>query len=87
MYCIRETRLIPGDTAKRAREYIKTLPKDWLSLIGICKAFYSVTGQLPDTDEAKELGPTIAEILKLEYDYTKAEYLCATNRIIATSRN
>ena len=76
-----------GETLTKARNLINALPKGWLRLIVAGNKFYSAQGQLPDTIEARELGPTIAELLKSKYDYAEANYYPATNSIIVTSRD
>jgi hypothetical protein len=86
MYHIKDTRHVPGELAVRAREYMKTLPLGWITVTQSCKAFTSGIGFLEDTAEARELGPTIAEILKWEYDFDKADYHAASNCITVRSR-
>lgn len=86
MYHIKDTRHVPGELAVMAREYMKTLPLGWITVTQSCKTFISGIGFLEDTAEARELGPTIAEILKWEYDFDKADYHAASNCITVRSR-
>ena len=86
MYHIKNTRYVPGDLAVRAREYLKTLPRGWLTVTQRCRAFTSSIGSLGDTPDARELGPTIAQILEWEYGFDEAEYYEASNSISVCSR-
>lgn len=86
MYCITDTRTMIGDLATRAREYIKALPAGWLVVTQSYETFYSGIGFLEDSQEARELGPAIAEILRWEYDFDTATYHAASNCITVRSR-
>ena len=76
-----ETRRITDELIVRAREYMKNLPRNWLTTTNSCKAFVSCIGFLDDTSEARELGPTIASLLYWEYGCERAQYHTTSNCI------
>jgi hypothetical protein len=65
----------------RAYDYLKNVPEDWFTITVIGRKLYCATATIEKSDEPDLLGPVIADILKNEYGYRKANYHTAKSSI------
>jgi hypothetical protein len=69
---------ISSKDIEAAKEYVRTQPPGWITVLGSCKAFWY--GEVRLMEDAKLIGPAIAKVLKDDYDID-ATYYEATNCI------
>lgn len=58
----------------RAHDYLKNVPEDWFTVTVRGRKSYCAIATIEDSGEPDLLGPVIADILKNEYGYRKANY-------------